>query len=533
MYSIYVVEDEHLIREGIRKMIQWEQLGFEYIGDAADGESAWIDIKRMKPDIIITDIKMPFLDGLALSRLIRESLPDSYILIVSGYDDFAYAKEAIGIGVNEFLLKPVSKKELESVLMEIYEKKERQKKHELPRETMNTLMRRDLFDDIVANGQAVQEILESAKALNIDLAYEAFNFVVVETDGKHHPIDKQSAFGDLLRYLEKNYEDTKNVICFSISPRQIVLLVKGSKAAIESLSLAVYDTVCTYVESIDTLENCYVAIGVSVERLRYLGDSYQSIRQAILQRSIETIHRLNYIDLAHPIEDVFTLDPEKLYFMEESVLTDFIKYPNHGSVGDFVDEFIATVGDDKLNHFPLRQYLVMESMFSVAKYLKREAQEADYVEALEVLRNDARKATRKIESFKQYFCDLLSLARFATSATQHDMMSETVVQALKFIDDHFTDSQINLKEVADAVHLTPSHFSALFSKEVGVTFIKYLTDLRINKAKELLNTTRYKSSAIAEKVGYNDAQYFSSVFKKNTGHSPRDYRFGSGINVDS
>ena len=533
MYSIYVVEDEHLIREGIRKMIQWEQLGFEYIGDAADGESAWIDIKRMKPDIVITDIKMPFLDGLALSRLIREALPDCYILIVSGHDDFTYAKQAIGIGVNEFLLKPVSKKDLESVLMQIYEKKETQKKREIPRETMNALMRRDLFDGMISNSLEVHQILESAQALSIDLAYESFNFVVVETDGKHHHSEKQSIFSDLLRFLEKNYADTKNVACFSISSRQIVLLVKGAKSSIESLSLAVYDTVCTYVESLDFLENCYVAIGVSVDRLRYLGESYQSIRQAILQRSIETIHRLNYIDLAHPIEDVFTLDPEKLYFMEESVLIDFIKYPNQGDVQTFVDEFITTIGVDKLNHYPLRQYLVMESMFSIAKYLKREILEENYVEALEVVRNDARKATRKIESFKQYFYDLLTLARTATSVSNPELLSEAVIHALKYIDDNFTDSQINLKEVADEVHLTPTHFSTLFSKEVGVTFIKYLTDLRINKAKELLNTTRFKSGTIAEKVGYNDAQYFSSVFKKNTGHSPRDYRFGSGINVDS
>ena len=110
--KIFLVEDEIVIRNGIKNSIEWEKEGYEFVGEASDGELAYPMILKEKPDILITDIRMPFMDGLELSRLAKQELPDIRILILSGYDEFDYAKEAIRIGVTEYLLKPVSASKL-------------------------------------------------------------------------------------------------------------------------------------------------------------------------------------------------------------------------------------------------------------------------------------------------------------------------------------------------------------------------------------------------------------------------------------
>ncbi len=118
----FLVEDETVIREGLRDRIPWEQYGYRFVGEAADGEVALPLIRKTRPDVLITDIKMPFMDGLSLSRIVREEFPKTKILIISGYDDFEYAREAISIGVDQYILKPVTRMSLRKVLQELKEK---------------------------------------------------------------------------------------------------------------------------------------------------------------------------------------------------------------------------------------------------------------------------------------------------------------------------------------------------------------------------------------------------------------------------
>lgn len=130
MLKVFLVEDETLIREGLRDRIPWEQYGFRFVGEAGDGEMALPLIRKTRPDVIITDIKMPFMDGLELSRIVKEEFPKTKILIVSGYDDFEYAREALTIGVDQYILKPVTRMNLRKVLEELKEKIEQEHRQE-------------------------------------------------------------------------------------------------------------------------------------------------------------------------------------------------------------------------------------------------------------------------------------------------------------------------------------------------------------------------------------------------------------------
>ena len=165
--KVFLVEDEVIIRSGVKKSINWEQEGYEFVGEASDGELAYPMILKEKPDILITDIRMPFMDGLELSRLVKKELPDIKILILSGYDEFEYAKKAIKIGVTEYLLKPISAAKLTEVLNAVAEtiRQENEEKNlletyfaEMRENTERDKMR--LFEKLLMGDLSMGEILE-------------------------------------------------------------------------------------------------------------------------------------------------------------------------------------------------------------------------------------------------------------------------------------------------------------------------------------------------------------------------------------
>lgn len=138
MLKVFLVEDETVIREGLRDRIPWEQYGYRFVGEAADGEVALPLIRKTRPDVLITDIKMPFMDGLSLSRIVREEFSKTKILIISGYDDFEYAREAISIGVDQYILKPVTRMSLRKVLQELKEKSRQSRSRKIFRANWQT-----------------------------------------------------------------------------------------------------------------------------------------------------------------------------------------------------------------------------------------------------------------------------------------------------------------------------------------------------------------------------------------------------------
>ena len=189
MLKTFLVEDEVVIREMIKKMIPWEQYGFELAGEAADGEMALPLILKSKPDLLITDIKMPFMDGLTLCRLVKKELPDIRIVILSGYDDFNYAKQAISIGVEDYLLKPITKNAFIEWLEEIHNRYEHEKtqreyyeKFRLEMQEYEKNASRDFFETLVRADSDLAELYRRADKLNLDIVAEAYNILIFTPD---------------------------------------------------------------------------------------------------------------------------------------------------------------------------------------------------------------------------------------------------------------------------------------------------------------------------------------------------------------
>ena len=191
MLKVFLVEDEFVIREGIKNNIDWKAHGYEFCGEAGDGELAYPMIQKLRPDIVITDIRMPFMDGLELSRLIRKELPDTEIIILSGYQEFEYAKEAIKLGVAQYLSKPINGEELLAELDELSAKIEEKRRAIQIRERYlqemeenNLRERKKLFQELVTGESTVAELLESAEILGIDLSSPWYNIILFKTPAR-------------------------------------------------------------------------------------------------------------------------------------------------------------------------------------------------------------------------------------------------------------------------------------------------------------------------------------------------------------
>ena len=186
MLKVFLVEDECVVREGLRECIDWARYGFEFCGDAPDGELALPQIRKLRPDILITDIKMPFMDGLALSKLVCAELPETKIILISGHNDFEFAQEAIEIGVEQYLLKPVTKSSLLKTLEDVSRKidEEREQKAYLRRfqqegREYEQYARRKFFEQVTSGSLRVSEIYEQAKKLQIDIDAEGYTVILL------------------------------------------------------------------------------------------------------------------------------------------------------------------------------------------------------------------------------------------------------------------------------------------------------------------------------------------------------------------
>lgn len=244
MLKIFLAEDEVIVRETIKRMIPWEDLGFELVGEAADGEMALPLLLRQKPDLLITDIKMPFMDGLTLAKVAKKEIPGLKVVILSGYDDFNYAKQAINIGVEDYLLKPITKNALIERLTEIrsrYEHEKTQKEYyekfhrEMQAYEKNSI--RDFFEALVSGSMDMMEIYRRSEKLGLDIVAEAYNVLIFTMNCEEDFSGQREGYSEWeaesLELLEAFFSENTSAMLFRCNIFSYGVLIKGQKENIE------------------------------------------------------------------------------------------------------------------------------------------------------------------------------------------------------------------------------------------------------------------------------------------------------------
>ena len=542
MLKIFLAEDEVIVRETIKRMIPWEELGFELVGEAADGEMALPLLIRQKPDLLITDIKMPFMDGLTLAKLAKKELPELKIVILSGYDDFNYAKQAISIGVEEYLLKPITKNALIERLSEIrsrYEHEKTQKeyyeKFQREMQVYEKNSNRDFFEALVCGSMDMMEVYKKAEKLGLDIVAEAYNILIFTMNSEEDFSGQKEGYSEWeaesLEMLEDFFSDNTSAMLFRCNIFSYGVLIKGQKETIDENTRSCIDEIKKILDRKEQKRQWFVAVGESVERLSQLQKSYHSASRAFSQRYLYGENILYYDErelMEHRSGQADTNDNAYLKNVDVNALNPAIlqKFLSNGlqeETENFVKDYFYAIGQEPMESLVFRNYVILNVRFSVLSFLKSlgcDTEEMEPENTEEILAESG----KNIESAITYAKKMISQAITIRDQNSGNKNRSILKTAVDFIDEHYMDEDISLNTAANVANVSSNHFSALFSQNMGQTFIEYLTTLRMNKAKELLRCTGMRSSEIAGEVGYKDAHYFSYLFKKTQGMTPSEYR---------
>ena len=542
MLKIFLAEDEVVVRETIKRMIPWEELGFELVGEAADGEMALPLLLRQQPDLLITDIKMPFMDGLTLARLAKKEIPGLKVVILSGYDDFNYAKQAIGIGVEDYLLKPITKNALIERLSEIRSRYEHEKTQKEYYEKFQREMQayeknssRDFFEALVGGSMDMMEVYKRAEKLGLDIVAEAYNVLIFtmncDEDFSGQRDEYSSWEAESLELLENFFAGHSSAMLFRSNIFSYSVLLKGQRETIEENTRACVDEIRKILSRQDGRREWFLAVGQSVERLSQIQKSYHTASRAFSQRYLYDENILYYDEMEtmeYPggqaeTEDNAYLQKVDVNALNPAILQKFLSNGLQEETENFVKDYFYAIGQEPMESLVFRNYVILNVRFSVISFIKGlgcDTNEMESADTEEVLAESGKNMESAIAYAKKMISQAIGI-RDQNSGNKNRSILKTAVD---FIDSHYMDEEISLNTVANVANVSSNHFSALFSQNMGQTFIEYLTTLRMNKAKELLRCTGMRSSEIAGEIGYKDAHYFSYLFKKTQGMTPSDYR---------
>lgn len=534
--KVFLVEDEMVIRRGIKNSIDWEKEGYIFCGEASDGELAYPMIIKEKPDILITDIRMPFMDGLELCKLVKKELPNIKILILSGYDEFDYAKEAIRLGVTEYLLKPISSGKLLEALNGVSESIRREKEDkDLVRKYMEEMRenteheKQKFFEQMIAGNLSMADALETGKKYEMNLSAGMYNLLLFRfTLGKENRKsgellgEAEYAIEKLTERLEYVFEFQRGVegwafLLMADNEEQMSERVKELSKDLEEI-MKNYSTIA------------YLGgIGQPVARLRELEESFREAERALAARFTMELNRIISVEDIRMAQNVDTLDDiEITSFGEiEKTRTMLEKFLNNGAedeIDEFVDVYINELPEENLKSVLMRQYIIMDAYIVMMSFCEKiEGIEGEMQAQSEELKNSM-KTIQTLEEIKNYIRMLLKKIIGVRDTISGRRYSDIIEIAKDQIRKTYMSDEISLNTIAAEVGMSPSYFSSIFSKEMGKTFVEYLTEIRMDRAKELLMCSSMKTSEIGYEVGYKDPHYFSYIFKKTQNCTPKEFR---------
>lgn len=526
MLRVFLVEDESIIRETLRDTMPWARCGYTFVGEASDGEMALPLIRKARPDVLITDIRMPFMDGLAMSKLVLQEFPNMKIIIISGYDDFEYARQAIRIGVEQYLLKPITKATLMNVLREVREKIEQERAKQSYQaqfrqdsQEYEQYARRRFLERVVAGQLSVQQIYEEAGQLGLDLRAQsyclAFFSVMGETYSESDAQTREALLGHFMKhpeYLLQRWNLTTYLVLILGDSEKMEGYLQRCIAAVQS---------CYSGQN----QKWYVAVGRPTRRLSALGECYEEVSRLWAYRYIQPqTHILTGETVGSDSHGGCNLEQLDVGKFTPSILQRVMQSATAEEIPSFVGEFLLGV-QNAIRSKPFCQYLMLSARFTATEYVMslgmKQEEFAEGLSCLELVGSSVRE-----EELRRYLEDVLLQAVKLRDRNSTNQYRDLLGQAVAYVDSHYSDENLSLNQVAKEVNISANYLSAVFSQEMKCTFIEYVTNKRMAKARELLRTTDMRSGEVALEVGYKDPHYFSFLFKKNHSCTPREYRAG-------
>ncbi len=528
MYKLIIVDDEEEVRQGIIDKIDWAAFDFEVIGQAENGREALDIIEENVPDVVITDICMPLMDGLELAGVIRESFPTVKMVILTGFDEFKFAQQAIRHGVADYILKPVLPRDINELMQklksrieqEIEEKEDRDKLRQHYIESL-PILKDSFLSSLLTGPQDAREIAQKTDVFGLNLSGSYYTTAVVSIDAESL---QEGHDAELMKFAVLNIAQeivSRRSIGEAFFYDNMPVIIAGVENDEKKIAYnRVYLTLEEIRQNVEKFLKLTITAGVGSFfcGLGHMKESYHSALTALEYKLVLEGNKVISVDDLEPeITDVILLDEKK-----ERALITSIKFGSEEDVADAVDALFEDLDGVKASIRDYQIYFieVFAVLSRLAKVLRLDVEgifpsHSMYVEI---------GSFNNMDEIKAY---IKSLSLRLMDQVADRMVNSTQVlleKAQSYIDQNYQDPDLTIQKLADHLFISASYLSLIFKKEAGQTFLKYLISVRLEAAKAMLRDPETKVTEVAEKVGYPDVSYFSYFFKKNFGVSPREYR---------
>lgn len=529
-YTVLVVDDEEEIREGIIRKIEWERYGFQIVGSAGNGSDALEIAENLQPDVVMTDVMMPFMDGLELGERIIRINPEVKLLVFSGADEFEYAQKALRIQAVEYILKPIDARELGETLTKIKETLDKEYEAKRNLETLREhymesipVIREQTMVALIEGRIAREQLVKKSGIAQLDLEAWGYTVGLLELEPNQRketkdmfpnhdemliPVTLKQIADEILPAYAKvttfYYDDMVGAVVNLYQEEDILRVIEGM------------DHVC---KTMQKVYNVTVTGGIgtackSAAELRYARKEAQTaLSYRVAFGSGQAIY----------LGDVEPKRTSVLQFQgsDETELMDAIKVGNEDEIEKKVKGIFEKIRGQMLSNSQLEVYFieVKIAFMRLLQYYEIETGRFDEIDSVHV--TDEIHSINEAEKWLSQ--KSLEVSR-VIEETRKNSRSMITMRAKEYMLENYSDEELTVEKVSNILHVSPNYFSTLFKKEMQVSFISYLTEIRMKKAVEFLDMTDDKSYIIAEKVGYSDPNYFSHVFKKYFGVSPQKYR---------
>lgn len=536
MYKIMVVDDEEDFREGFRDFIPYGELGFEYAGDADNGMDAVELARQVKPDVVLCDINMPKMDGLEFAERFLEISPRSKVVFITGYDEFQFAQQAVKLNVYEYLLKPLTPHEVESLLHSLKEQLDRENDEQRDIEQMKIKLReslpllRERYLNQWVNGRIRKEDLEvRMEAVGVALTGGRWTVMAVEPD--HQKAGKFSWDDELLSFsisniLEDCLADMKTLGHIFINQFNQNVAVVSTESLTDKEAESLFIEIAEKMrEAVERHLKVSISIGMGEIVNRYtVSEGFQGAMRALDYKFLFGGNKVFYIkDMEYRTS---SQNGMVQITQIKDRLVNQLKVATADEAEIWLKEFFSGLEQSKLNPDICKVHVVeLVTLISKTYFEYLSSRDVSDSPALHPIYQVSKCTTLKQMKvwIGQWILEILTAIR----NRREDDYERRVAEAMEFMAKNYHLQELTIQMVCDHLHLSVSYFSLIFKRMVGETFVEYLTGLRMQKARELLRTSSLKSYEISELVGYGNPHYFSLVFKKVVGVSPSEYRIRS------
>lgn len=525
MHKVMIVDNEAAIRKGLLHCIRWEDLDCIIVAQAEDGIDALAQIPSLIPDIIISDIRMPEMDGLELARTLKQSYPSIKVIILTGFPDFDYAQQAISCQIVDFVLKPTTVDNLTSAIEKAkYLIAKDSAKHKLKKdledkEFQNLLLQRDMFFYDLLRGTPISQLYLLNRMAQLKLNLSEY-FVIRMDIAPAADVDFNSSMEDdfLLTYLKQAQTILKD--CIGSCP--IHFISNGDQScyviAETNAPILLSDACMETVSILSGFSTCFLYMGISTrqkEPFTMAKAASEACQAAQFARYTPEGSAVSFHSLPSVPREVMQRVHSDLRLLQSAI-------ENRNPEGSFhiLKKLFLFIRENKLPMETAKDICLSIHPFCMQPSLVLNSDEPKSADAIASPRQLMEQGSLlELETYMQDFVDHL----FTGNNGSFQSEDEFIQKVKLYIANHY-DENLSLENLAEKVHLSPSYLSRLFKKETSENLSNYVQNLRIEEAKILLQTTKLKAYEVGERVGIPDPVYFSKLFKKVTGKKPKDYR---------